>query len=318
MTVKDIRQTLNLTQKEFAEMYHIPLQTLKQWESDPASKSYRRPPDYLLFMMEKLMEQSHNEAFAVKEEDHTSDFRPQKDAGDKAGLLYQLIEQRDAKVSGQLYEQTQVEMAYNSNKIEGSTLTLLQAQLLYTDNKVPGNSDYNDLVEMKNHFALFDFMLDTADLLLSHDLIKEYHRLLKTGTDQSRLPWFAVGDYKKLPCVIGAGTPTTPPEEVYGAMDSLIKAYNRSGKSFEDIVDFHARFEKIHPFQDGNGRVGRILLFKECLANGITPPVVLDRQKVSYINGLADYYEHPSKLLRTMEKFQKQYQKEIDKFAGEA
>ena len=225
-----------------------------------------------------------------------------------------LKEQRDAKVSGQLYELTQIELAYNSNKIEGSTVTLMQAQLLYSDNKAPGNADLNDIIEMKNHFILFNYMLDTVDEPLSHELIKEYHRLLKTGTDQSRLSWFAVGDYKRVENVIGAATITSPPERVHDDMDNLINRYNNSGRTFPDIVDFHASFEKIHPFQDGNGRVGRVIIFKECLANDITPLVVLDRQKVSYINGLNDYYEHPKKLLRAMEKFQRQYQKEVDRF----
>lgn len=227
-----------------------------------------------------------------------------------------LKEQREAKVSGQLYELTQIELAYNSNKIEGSTLTLMQAQILYTENKVTGDTDLNDIIEMKNHFEMFDCMLDTAKEPLSHELIKKYHRILKTGTDQAKLAWFAVGDYKKHENIIGVQTITTPPEGVHDAMDALIRSYNASEKSFADIVDFHARFEKIHPFQDGNGRVGRMILFKECLANDITPAVVLDRQKVSYVNGLNDYYEHPSKLMRTMEKFQRNYQKDVDKYTA--
>ena len=229
-------------------------------------------------------------------------------------ILDFLKEQKDAKVSGQLYELTQIEMAYNSNKIEGSTLTLMQAQLLYTENKSVGCTDLNDLIEMKNHFELFDYMIDTAEEPLSHDLIKEYHRILKTGTDQAKLSWFAVGDYKKMNNIIGAATVTTPVEEVQHAMTNLINGYNDNDRSFEAVVDFHARFEKIHPFQDGNGRVGRMILFKECLANDIMPVVVMDRQKVSYINGLNDYYEHPKKLQRTMEKFQRQYEKQVEAY----
>lgn len=231
-------------------------------------------------------------------------------------LLKILAEQKDAKLSGQLYELTQVELAYNSNRIEGSTLTLMQAQLLYSENKTYGSSDLNDLVEMRNHFELFDYMLDTAMEPLSHELIKEYHRILKTGTDQAKLSWFAVGDYKRKENVIGAGTATVPPAEVHQYMSSLLDSYNNKDKSFEDIVDFHARFEKIHPFQDGNGRIGRIILFKECLANNIVPALVLDRQKVSYINGLNDYREHPKKLMRTMEKFQRQYEEQIEKYSA--
>lgn len=229
-------------------------------------------------------------------------------------LLSILKEQRDARVSGQIYELTQIELAFNSNKIEGSTLTLMQAQILYTENKSTGDSDLNDLIEMKNHFELFDVMIDTVKEPLTHDLVKEYHRILKTGTAQEKLAWFAVGDYKKADNIIGAATLTTPAADVYDAMDGLLGSYNKGDRSFRDIVDFHARFEKIHPFQDGNGRVGRIILFKECLAGGITPAIVLDRQKVSYINGLNDYYEHPSKLFRAMEKYQRQYQKQIDKY----
>ena len=227
-------------------------------------------------------------------------------------LLDQLTEQRDAKVSGQLYEWTQITMAYNSNRIEGSTLTLMQAQVLYTENKVSGSSDLDDFIEMRNHFRLFDYMLDTTDVPLSHELIKEYHRLLKTGTSQERLSWFAVGEYKRLDNVIGAAVTTTLAEEVSQRMEELLERYAQSEKKFEDIIDFHARFEKIHPFQDGNGRVGRIILFKECLANDLIPVVVLNRQKVSYIRGLNDYSDHPAKLIRSMEKYQKQYKKEID------
>lgn len=229
-------------------------------------------------------------------------------------LLKLLREQKDAKVSGQLYELTQIEMAYNSNKIEGSTLTLMQAQMLYTENKTVGSTDVNDIIEMKNHFALFDYMIDTAGQPLSHRLIKEYHRLLMTGTNQAGLSWFSVGDYKKLDNVIGASVATTPAKDVDRDMTSLINSYNSKDKTFADIVDFHAVFEKIHPFQDGNGRVGRIILFKECLANDIVPAVVLDRQKVSYINGLNVYFDHPQKLLRTMEKYQRQYSKQMEQF----
>ena len=231
-------------------------------------------------------------------------------------LLDVLKEQCDARVSGQIYELTQIELAYNSNKIEGSTLTLMQAQILYGENKSVGNSDINDLIEMKNHFELFDYMLSTATEQLSHDLIKEYHRILKSGTDQAKLSWFAVGDYKLHENIIGAYTTTTPPDMVYDAMDSLISTYNLSDRTFADIVDFHARFEKIHPFQDGNGRIGRVILFKECLANDITPPIVLDRQKMSYINGLDDYCDHPAKLLRAMEKYQRQYQRTVDRYTA--
>ena len=305
MTIKSIRKYTGLTQKDFAAQYHIPLQTLKQWEADPESSSFRRPPDYVVYMLGRLTGADilRVERQAVNKGDHVMQ------------LLNLLREQKNAGVSGQLYELTQIEMAYNSNKIEGSTLTLMQAQMLFTESKLSGSTDYNDIVEMKNHFDLFDYMLDTAEEPLSHDLIKQYHRLLKTGTDQAHLSWFAVGDYKKLDNIIGASTVTTSAKDVCHDMTSLINSYNSKEKSFADIVDFHAVFEKIHPFQDGNGRVGRIILFKECLANDIVPPVVLDKQKVSYINALNDYYDHPQKLLRTMEKYQRQYEKQIEQYS---
>jgi Fic family protein len=328
MTIKGIRKYTGLTQKDFAAQYHIPLQTLKQWESEPGSSSYRRPPDYVIYMLGRLTGAEFeigNEAGFMRAEGHellrlerqmldSRNELPEQLQDHPMTLLRMLREQKDAKVSGQLYELTQIEMAYNSNKIEGSTLTLMQAQMLYTENKTVGSTDYNDIVEMKNHFALFDFMIDTADLPLSHDLIKEYHRILMRGTDRAKLSWFAVGEYKKLDNIIGASTVTTPAKDVHRDMTSLIHSYNSKDKTLANIVDFHAMFEKIHPFQDGNGRVGRIILFKECLANDIVPPVVLDRQKVSYINGLNDYYDHPQKLLRTMEKLQGQYEKQIEKF----
>lgn len=229
-------------------------------------------------------------------------------------LLEILREQKKSKISGQLYAQTQKELAYNSNRIEGSTLTKEQTSLLYDDGIVSKDGKFNDYVEMRNHFRLFDFMLDTAEEPLTEDLIKKYHKILKSGTEDAELDWFAVGDYKKEPNVIGWDTITSPVDEVPSDMKSLIEHYKVS--EFSDIVDFHARFEKIHPFQDGNGRVGRIIMFKECLKNGFTPPIVLDSQRRSYYNGLAAYYEHPQKLIRTMEKFQRQYQKTVDSFVS--
>ncbi len=229
-------------------------------------------------------------------------------------LLEILREQKEHKISGQIYELTQIEMAFNSNKIEGSTISLRDAGMLYTDNITPHNSKWDEVVEMKNHFELFDYMLDTALESLSEEMIKEYHRLLKKETEDANLSWFAIGDYKKVENVV-ANSYTTSPDETPGAMKSLLKSYGKECKSFEDIVDFHVKFEMIHPFQDGNGRVGRMIMFKECLRSKITPIVVLDRQKRSYMNGISDYFANPKKLLRTMKKFQNQYSEQVERLA---
>ena len=231
-------------------------------------------------------------------------------------LVDYLKEQKDIRLPGSLYEQTQIYMAYNSNRIEGSTLSLEQTSFLYTDNLVStqSNNKLNDYIETNNHFTLFDHMLDTAEEPLSHDLLKKYHYLLKNGTDDSKKDWFNVGEYKSIPNIVGFHE-TTPPEKVVEEMDGLFRIYESSNKNLEDIVRFHVFLELIHPFQDGNGRVGRIILFKECLNNDIIPPIVQDSQKQSYYNGIQTYMDHPSKLHGLMQKYQRQYKKMIDYYS---
>ena len=233
-------------------------------------------------------------------------------------LLDVLRAEKAAGIRGGIYHRIQIDLTYNTNHIEGCRLTHDQTRYIFETNTI-GVTDnavnVDDVVETANHFWCIDMIIDKASHALSEAFIKQLHAVLKGGTTDVRRDWFAVGDYKKLDNIIGASTVTTPAKDVYHDMTSLINSYNSKEKSFADIVDFHAVFEKIHPFQEGNGRVGRIILFKECLANDIVPPVVLDKQKVSYINALNDYFDHPQKLLRTMEKYQRQYEKQIEKYS---
>jgi len=184
-------------------------------------------------------------------------------------ILFRLREEKSIKLKGGLYHQTQVRMAYNSNHMEGSRLTEEQTRSIYETHTIgvtEGNERIDDIIETVNHFRCFDYILSVADKELSEDIIKQIHLLLKTGTSDSQKEWFAVGDYKKRPNVIGNMVETTHPSKVPAEMKQLLKGYReKSNIAFEDIVDFHYRFEKIHPFQDGNGRVGRLIMFKECL-----------------------------------------------------
>jgi Fic family protein len=208
-------------------------------------------------------------------------------------ILAVLREEKAMRLKGGLYHQTQIKLAFNSNRIEGSRLSEDQTRYIFETNTFgaePGEAaDVDDIIETVNHFACFDYMLDHADEELTEDMIKEFHRLIKRGTSQERTEWFRVGDYKVRPNAVG-DKKTTPPGKVAQEMRKLLAAYN--GKdlvAFGDVVDFHYRFESIHPFQDGNGRVGRIVLFKECLKNGIVPFVIDHRHKQFYYRSLKEY-----------------------------
>ena len=232
-------------------------------------------------------------------------------------ILQALLEQRKEKKLKNLCWWTQISFAYNSNRIEGSQLSEEQTQLIYETDHLyfDQNKDavkIDDIIETANHFRLFDHMLETHDLELSEELIKKYHAILKTGTSQSFDPKYNVGNYKTKPNIIGIVNiiKTSPPEEVSADMRQLLYEYNKKEKvSFEDIIDFHFRFETIHPFSDGNGRIGRMIMFKECLKNNIVPFVVLDQYKAEYINGLNRYKEPMNKtyLIETCLFFQDSY-----------
>ena len=239
-----------------------------------------------------------------------------------SNILDILREQKEMRLKGNIYHITQVNFAYNTNHIEGSTLTEEQTRYIYETNTLvleDGNDKANvdDIIETANHFKLVDYMLDVADKELTADMIKEFHKILKTGTSDERKSWFNVGEYKKLENEV-AGQATTKPADVESAMETLLNKYNSlSTVTFEDIVKFHKDFETIHPFQDGNGRVGRIIMFKECLKNNITPFIILDKDKMYYYRGLKEYDTEKGYLVDTCLNAQDQYQALVNKYIGD-
>ena len=207
-------------------------------------------------------------------------------------LLTALREQKASRLAGGIYHRTQIDLTYNSNHIEGSRLTHDQTRYIFETNTI-GITDVavnvDDVVETVNHFRCIDYIIDHAEEKLTEDVIKHLHLLLKTGTSDSRKDWFSVGEYKRLPNEVG-GLETCLPEHVHREMKQLLKDYHAvKAASFEDILDFHVRFERIHPFQDGNGRVGRLVMFKECLANGQVPFIITDELKMFYYRGLREW-----------------------------
>lgn len=217
-------------------------------------------------------------------------------------VLDQLRAEEAAKYKGGLYHLTQIKFAYNSNHIEGSQLTEEQTRYLYETKTIFADGEAvraDDIVETQNHFALFRYMLKTAEKPLSEAMIKTYHRILKEATTDAQQDWFVVGDYKKWANIVG-GIETTPPARVPVEMRHLIVSYLKKDHiTFSDLIDFHYHFERIHPFQDGNGRVGRMILFKECLKNGIMPFIIEDSKKAYYYRGLQMYREEPGYLIDT-------------------
>jgi Fic family protein len=231
-----------------------------------------------------------------------------------------LQEERQSKLKGMLYHKTQINLAYNSNKIEGSKLSEEQTRYIF-ETKTIGFKDQeavpvDDIIETSNHFIAFDYLIDTIDLPLSNEVIKAFHRILKNGTSDSNKDWFNVGDWKKLPNEVG-GNRTTLPQNVEGEMTKLNKEYNLNCiKTFENIVEYHYRFEKIHPFQDGNGRVGRLLLFRECLKNEIVPFIIDDNHKQFYYRGLREFENVKEYLIETCLSAQDNYKEWINYFYG--
>ncbi|MCR4561686.1 MAG: Fic family protein [Bacilli bacterium] len=218
--------------------------------------------------------------------------RINKKAG-KNYLLDRLREEKNHKIKGGIYHTIQVDLTYNSNHIEGSELSHDQTRYIFETRTIAFEGDkpinVDDVVETINHFSMIDRAIDFANYKLSEAFIKDLHRILKTATSDERLSWFAIGDYKKRANTVG-GIETTPPRLVGQEMKRLIDEYNKKEvHTFEEIVEFHAKFEKIHPFQDGNGRVGRMIAFKECLENNIVPFVIVDYKKMFYYRGLKNW-----------------------------
>lgn len=221
---------------------------------------------------------------------------------DKTTLLYRLQEEKQIRLKGGIYHQTQVKLAYNSNHMEGSKLTEDQTRYIYETNtigleKEPANID--DIIETVNHFQCFDYILDCAEDVLTETIIKKIHQILKSNTSDSRLEWFNVGDYKQRSNMVG-DSKTTPPSRVKKEIQRLLFEYQQKETvTFEDIVEFHYHFEKIHPFQDGNGRVGRLITFKECLKHNITPFIIDERYKLYYYRGLKEFENERGYLIDT-------------------
>ena len=232
-------------------------------------------------------------------------------------LLTVLKAEKAAKLHGGIYHKIQVDLTYNSNHIEGSRLTHDQTRYIFETNTI-GVSDgavkVDDVVETANHFKCIDMVIDSANYALSEAFIKQLHTVLKSGTSDSRLDWFVVGDYKRLPNEVG-GMDTTAPENVSAEIKKLLAEYNSiANKTFDDLLDFHYRFERIHPFQDGNGRVGRLLLFKECLRNNIVPFIIEDDLKMFYYRGLKEWRNERGYLRDTCLSAQDRFKKYLDYF----
>lgn len=232
-------------------------------------------------------------------------------------LLDVLRAEKAAKLHGGIYHRVQIDLTYNSNHIEGSRLTHDQTRFIFETNTI-GMSDgavkVDDVVETANHFKCIDMVIDSAAHVLSEAFIKQLHATLKSGTSNSRQDWFAVGDYKKLPNEVG-GIDTAQPEEVASQMKKLLSEYNANKeKSFDDLLDFHYRFERIHPFQDGNGRVGRLVLFKEYLRNNIVPFIIDEDTKLYYYRGLKEWERERGYLRDTCLAAQDKFKKYLDYF----
>ena len=230
-------------------------------------------------------------------------------------LKQELIKQKESKFKGNIYHFSQVNFSYNSNKIEGSRLTSEQTEAIFeTSSFISKNDDLiklDDLIESKNHFKLFDYMLDYVDEPLSKEMIIEMNKILKRGTSDEDNPRYNVGGFKVVPNTIGVVNmiETSSPETTKQDVDSLLDDYSKLTQvTLEDIIDFHVKFERIHPFGDGNGRVGRIIMFKECLKNNIMPFIILDQDKPYYIRGLKEYNRDKKYLIDTILHFEDIYE----------
>lgn len=232
-------------------------------------------------------------------------------------LLTRLRREKESAIPGGIYHKIQIELTYNSNRMEGSRLSHDQTRYIFEMNTI-GVQDktvnVDDVVETVNHFRCIDLVIELANYRLSESLIKQLHGILKSGTSDSRKAWFAVGDYKRLENEVG-GNPTAKPENVAKEIKQLLKKYNaEKNKTIYEIIEFHYEFEKIHPFQDGNGRVGRLIMFKECLRNGITPFIIEDDMKEYYYRGLKEWKTESGYLTDTCLAAQDRFKEYMDYF----
>lgn len=295
--IKKYREEKKMTQMEVAEVLGVKPATISKYEAgalEPNIESLKKLAELFGISVDELLKE---DKFDVS----------------KINVLEVLREQKSMKLKGNLYHNTQIIFAYNTNHIEGSKLTEDQTRYIYETNTLltekESITNLDDIIETANHFKLVDYMLDVADKNLTEEMIKEFHKILKEGTSDSRKDWFAVGDYKKLTNEVG-GLNTTAPKNVERAMKKLLDWYgNLEIVTINEIIEFHAKFEKIHPFQDGNGRIGRIIAFKECLQNNIIPFIILDKDKLFYYRGLYQYQTNKEKgyLIDTCLNAQDQY-----------
>jgi Fic family protein len=257
---------------------------------------------------------------AIKKLADNMDFATEKDWAEShriSPLLEALREQRASRMKGSIYHRVQVDLTYHSNHIEGNRLTHDQTRYIFETNTI-GITDaavnVDDIIETTNHFRAIDYVIDETDDMLTESYIKHLHLLLKSGTSDASRPWFNVGDYKRLPNEVG-GMDTTLPEDVHSEMAKLLEEYNAKQEvTFEDILDFHHRFEAIHPFQDGNGRVGRLIMFRECLRNNIVPFIITEELKMYYYNGLHHWPRIKGYLTDTCLTAQDAFKLILDKF----
>lgn len=296
--IKLYRENKKMTQNEIADILDVSPATVSKYESgalEPNIESLKRLSELFEISIDELLN-DEEEKFDIS----------------KINVLDTLREQKDMKLKGNLYHQTQVSFAYNTNHIEGSTLTEDQTRYIFETNTILFEGDtiakVDDILETSNHFKLVDYMLDVADKKLTEKIIKEFHKILKDGTSDSRVEWFNVGEYKQRANTIGNGIKTTSPNNVEKEMSKLMDWYNSLKQiTIKEIIEFHYRFESIHPFQDGNGRIGRIIMFKECLKNNIVPFIIQDADKLFYYRGLKEYKSEKGYLSDTCLNAQDQY-----------
>ena len=300
--IKSYRESLKLTQNEVAEALEVSTATISKYESgilEPNIASLKKLASLFDILIDELL--NDKDGFDVS----------------NINVLDILREQKEMQLKGNLYHQTQISFAYNTNHIEGSTLTEEQTRYIYETNSILFEGDTivktDDILETLNHFMLVDYMIDYADKKLSEKMIKEFHRILKWNTSDSKSEWFNVGEYKQRANTIGNGIKTTSPGSVEREMSKLLDWYNSLKQiSIKELIEFHYRFESIHPFQDGNGRIGRIILFKECLKNNIIPFIINDKDKLFYYRGLKEYKNEKGYLIDTCLNAQDQYIKMIE------
>jgi Fic family protein len=242
---------------------------------------------------------------------------PQKGKQKLSPLLLQLRQEKESRLKGGIYHRTQIDLTYNSNHIEGSRLTKEQTRYIFETNTLgvtTENTRIDDIIETVNHFRCIDYVIDHALDKLTETHIKHLHLLLKTNTSDTQKEWFAVGEYKKLANEVG-GEETAAPSEVHKQMKNLLMEYNQLKKvSFEDILNFHVQFERIHPFQDGNGRVGRLLIFWQCLQTGIVPFIITEDLRLYYYRGIQNWNHIRGFLIDTCLTAQDNYKEVLNYF----